>query len=95
MKKIVLIIAICASFASTAQNLESKIPSSAEAVVSINGDRLLELVSTAEFDNYGFAKKMFEELVIRAKSDDMQTLTKFTGEILQQCVACHSIFKMD
>jgi len=38
---------------------------------------------------------MFEELVIRAESDDMQTLTRFTGEIMQQCLACHSIFKVD
>jgi len=61
MKKILLIIAICASFVGTGQNLESKIPNTAKAVISINGDRLLELVSSSEFDNYDFAKMMFRE----------------------------------
>jgi hypothetical protein len=36
---------------------------------------------------------MFEELVIRAETDDMQTLTEFTGEIMKQCLSCHAIFK--
>ena len=61
MKKIFLIIAICISYISTAQNLESKIPNTAKAVVSINGDRLLELVSVSDFNTYDFAKKMFKE----------------------------------
>ena len=38
---------------------------------------------------------MFEELVIRAETDDMETLTIFTGEIMQQCLACHEMFKVD
>ncbi len=38
---------------------------------------------------------MFEELVIRAETDDMETLTLFTGEIMQQCLACHKMFKVD
>ena len=62
MKKILLIIAICISYISTAQNLESKIPNTAKAVVSINGDRLFELVSTSDFNKYDFVKKMFKEL---------------------------------
>ena len=36
---------------------------------------------------------MFEELVIRAETDDMGTLASFTGELMQQCVACHELFK--
>ena len=55
MKKILLIIAICISYTSTGQNLESKIPNTAQAVVSINGDRLFELVSSSDFDKYDFA----------------------------------------
>ncbi len=62
MKKILFIVAICVSFTTIAQNLESKIPNSAEAVVSINGNRLVELVSVPEFDNYNFAQMMFKEL---------------------------------
>ncbi|RMG35715.1 MAG: hypothetical protein D6720_06580 [Gammaproteobacteria bacterium] len=36
---------------------------------------------------------MFEELAIRAETDDMETLTSFTGGLMQQCLACHSTFK--
>ncbi len=78
MKKILFIVAICASFTSIAQNLESKIPSSAEAVVSINGNRLVELVSIAEFDNYNFAKMMFKELS-RKKEENKLTSIKEIG----------------
>ncbi len=38
---------------------------------------------------------MFEELVIRAETDDMETLASFTGELMKQCLACHSLFKTD
>jgi cytochrome c556 len=38
---------------------------------------------------------MFEELAIRAETDDMETLTAFTGELMQQCLACHSMFRAD
>ncbi len=38
---------------------------------------------------------MFEEMVIRAETDDMQTLTELTGQIMQQCLSCHAIFKVN
>ena len=38
---------------------------------------------------------MFEELVIRAEADDMESLTLFTAEIMQQCITCHEMFKVD
>ena len=38
---------------------------------------------------------MFEEMVIRAPDDDMQTLTEFTGELMQQCLACHARYRAD
>jgi len=37
---------------------------------------------------------MFEEMVVRAETDDMESLTVLTGEIMQQCVACHAMFKV-
>ncbi len=43
----------------------------------------------------GSTHMMFEELAIRAEADDMQTLTEFTGELMQQCLACHAMFKVD
>jgi cytochrome c556 len=37
---------------------------------------------------------MFEELVIRAETDDMETLAEFTGELMQQCLTCHAQFRV-
>ncbi len=68
MKRILLFVAVFASYAGIAQDLESKIPNSAEVVVSINGNRLMELVSISEFDNYNFAKKIFGKLSKKADS---------------------------
>jgi len=38
---------------------------------------------------------MFEELVIRAETDDMDMLAEATGELMQNCLACHAAFKVD
>lgn len=38
---------------------------------------------------------MFEELAVRAADDDLESLTAFTAELMQQCVACHAMFKAD
>ena len=38
---------------------------------------------------------MFEELVVRAETDDMDLLTSFTGELMEKCLACHATFKTD
>lgn len=38
---------------------------------------------------------MFEELAIRAETDDMDMLATFTGELMQQCISCHAMFKTD
>lgn len=62
MKKLLLSIAICSSLISSAQSLENKIPKNAQAVISINGDRLLDLVSVAEFNNYTFVQKVFQNI---------------------------------
>jgi len=78
MKKILFIFAVCASFVSTAQNLESKIPSTAEAVVSVNGSNLLDLVSVSEFNDYSFAKKLFKEFN-RKSTDNKVTSIEDVG----------------
>lgn len=36
---------------------------------------------------------MFEELVIRAETDDMESLIEFTSEIMGQCMSCHAQFR--
>lgn len=38
---------------------------------------------------------MFEELIIRAETDDAEDMIQFTGRILQQCTTCHAQFKVD
>jgi len=38
---------------------------------------------------------MFEELAIRAETDDMDMITRQTGKLMKQCVSCHAIFKTD
>ena len=37
---------------------------------------------------------MFEELAIRSETDDMDMLASFTGQLMQQCLTCHSMFKV-
>jgi len=36
---------------------------------------------------------MFEELAIRSETDDMDMLASFTGQLMQQCIACHAAFR--
>lgn len=37
---------------------------------------------------------MFEELAIRAESDDMDMIASYTGKLMNQCMACHATFKV-
>jgi hypothetical protein len=37
---------------------------------------------------------MFEELAIRAESDDMDMIATDTGKLMNQCMACHAAFKV-
>ena len=38
---------------------------------------------------------MFEELAIRSETDDMDMLAEFTGKLMQQCLACHAMFRVE
>lgn len=38
---------------------------------------------------------MFEELVIRAETDDMESLAELTGELMTQCLSCHAQFRVN
>ena len=62
MKKIILFFLLCTPFIGSTQSLEHKIPSTAEAVVAINGDRMLELFSIEEFNNLSFSKEIIREI---------------------------------
>jgi hypothetical protein len=38
---------------------------------------------------------MFEELAIRAETDDMDMLARDTGKLMNQCMACHAMFRVN
>jgi hypothetical protein len=37
---------------------------------------------------------LFEELAIRAETDDMDMLALAAGEVMRQCLACHALFRV-
>jgi len=37
---------------------------------------------------------MFEELAIRAETDDMASLARDTANLMNQCMACHATFRV-
>jgi hypothetical protein len=37
---------------------------------------------------------MFEELAMRADSDEMDMLASDTGKLMNQCIACHAKFRV-
>lgn len=38
---------------------------------------------------------LFEEIVVRAETDDMTSLAELTGKAMQNCQACHAQFRAD
>jgi cytochrome c556 len=43
----------------------------------------------------GPTHQMFEELAIRAETDDMDALARYTAELMHQCAACHATFRVN
>ena len=43
----------------------------------------------------GPTHQMFEELAVRAETDEMDALARFTGELMNQCAACHATFRVN
>ena len=37
----------------------------------------------------------FEEIAVRAETDDMASLAGLTGKVMQNCMACHARFRAD
>jgi len=37
---------------------------------------------------------MFEELAVRAETDDMDSLARDTANLMNQCMACHATFRV-
>ncbi|MDY7397016.1 hypothetical protein UMM65_17355 [Aureibaculum sp. 2210JD6-5] len=75
MKKIILTLALFAITFGFAQRLESKIPANAQAVISINGENLLELISLTDFNNNSLGKEIIKE--ISRKNTDFNSLADF------------------
>jgi len=49
-----------------------------------------------EFQEIGGPTHMlFEEIVIRAETDDMASLAELTGRTMQNCLACHALYRAD
>ncbi|WP_298478452.1 hypothetical protein [uncultured Maribacter sp.] len=68
MKKFLIAVsAFCITVSLTAQDLISKIPSTASAVVSIKGKNVLELMSLEEFSNSKFGSFLEKELMDESK----------------------------
>jgi hypothetical protein len=38
---------------------------------------------------------LFEEIAVRAETDDMASLAELTGRTLQNCIACHAQFRAE
>jgi len=43
----------------------------------------------------GPTHQMFEELVVRAETDEMEDLVALTAELMQNCLTCHAQFRAD
>ena len=69
MKKILLVIGLIISFNGIAQNLEHKIPNNAKAVITANGDQILDLISLAELNNTSVIKKLLSSENLESIND--------------------------
>lgn len=58
-------------------------------------DALRKRLPQAFKDIGGPTHMLFEELVIRAETDDMDDLLRFTTDIMNQCMTCHAQFRAD
>lgn len=41
----------------------------------------------------GSTHMMFEELVVRAEDEDMESLTSFTATLMKNCLTCHETYR--
>tara|TARA_R110002050_G_scaffold16719_1_gene50486 strand:+ start:136407 stop:138323 length:1917 start_codon:yes stop_codon:yes gene_type:complete len=83
MKKVILFTSFClATLVASAQDLISKIPSTASAVVSIHGKNITELVSTSEFENSKIGKLVLKEM--NRKTDGKVTSLETLGIDVKQ-----------
>jgi len=75
MKKIILTITLVTTSLGFAQSLESRIPANAQAVISVNGENLFELISLADLDNNAIGKEIIKD--VRREKPDFNSLSNF------------------
>ena len=57
-------------------------------------DSVREKLPQSYRDIGGPTHMLFEELAVRAETDEMDGLARFTAELMNQCVACHAAFRV-
>lgn len=57
-------------------------------------DRVRNKLPAAFKEMGGPTHMMFEELAIRAETDEMDMLARDAGKLMQQCMACHAAFRV-
>ena len=57
-------------------------------------DSVREKLPQSFRDIGGPTHMLFEELAVRAETDEMDSLARFTAELMNQCVACHAAFRV-
>lgn len=78
MKRILLSACLLSGYAAVAQqDLAYKIPEQARAVVTIRGNKLLELLSASEFNNSEVGKKMMKEMSRKVKKGKLSGIEDF------------------
>lgn len=57
-------------------------------------DSVREKLPQSFRDIGGPTHMLFEELAVRAETDEMDSLARFTAELMNQCVTCHAAFRV-
>jgi len=57
-------------------------------------DQVRNRLPAAFKDMGGPTHMMFEELAVRAETDEMDMLARDTGKLMNQCMACHAAFRV-
>ena len=57
-------------------------------------DRVRSSLPAAFKEMGGPTHMMFEELAIRAETDEMEMLARDTGKLMLQCMACHETYRV-
>jgi len=69
MRKLLVLVTLFTTFLGFSQNLDQKIPASAETVISINGDKILDLVSIDEFNKFVAGREILKNVNRKRKED--------------------------